>query len=89
MESGGKREVVFTHGTGKKYGISPSSYDRQMKELCANGFIEPVEDEDMAQFAPNKYRFMFGWKNKWCAKVAPHFGEGNAQNPPQNGEGKG
>lgn len=25
MESGGKREVTFTHGSGKKYGIKPSS----------------------------------------------------------------
>lgn len=63
MESGGKREFTFTHGTGKKYGVAPSSYDRYVKELQARKFIERLEDTDIApQYAPGKYRFCFDWK---------------------------
>lgn len=71
MESGGSREVKFTHGNAKKYGISGSSYDRHIKELIDNGFIERVTTEDCLQFAPNVFRFSLSWK----LETAPHFGE--------------
>ena len=84
MESGGKREFVFTHGAGKKYGISGTSYDRRVKELESSGFIERVMDDGLAQWAPCTYRFTLGWKS---VKPAPHSGEGKPKSPPQNGEG--
>lgn len=62
MECGGKREFAFTHGAGKKYGIAPTSYDRHIKELKEQGFIEQVDNPDMAQYAPGSYRFIFDWK---------------------------
>lgn len=71
MESGGSREVEFTHGDAKKYGITRSSYDRHTKELLAAGFIERVETADRLQYAPNVFRFSLSWK----LDTAPHFGE--------------
>ncbi len=62
MECGGKREFVFTHGAGKKYGIASTSYDRYVKELKKRGFIEQVENPDMTQYSPGNYRFIFDWK---------------------------
>lgn len=62
MESGGRREFTFTHGTGKKYGVAPYSYDRYVKELQEKKFIERLEGTDIAQYTPGKYRFCFGWK---------------------------
>lgn len=88
MESGGKGSVEFTHGTGEKYGIPGSSYDRYTKELKAGGFITITGNEDMAQYAPSVYQFTFDWK-RINSKAAPHFGEATPRNPPQNGEGKG
>lgn len=75
MESGENRDFIFTHGAAKKYGVRTSSFDRQVKELKEHGFIELVEDENMSQFAPNKYRFSFAWKGL-SAKSAPPNGEG-------------
>lgn len=86
IEAGGKRDFVFTHSAAKKYGVSPSSYDRFLKELKDGGFIEKVEDENLAQYAPGRYRFVFDWKGI-CSKVAPHSGEGKWKNIPQLGEG--
>ncbi len=62
MEAGGKREFAFSHSAAKKYGIPGSSFDRQIQELKEAGFVEVVPDEDRAQFAPNRFRFCFGWK---------------------------
>lgn len=73
MESGGRRDVVFTHGAGKKYGIASSSFDRYARELCACGFVERIGNPEGAQYAPNVFRFCLEWK---------------AKSPPQNGEGK-
>lgn len=62
MESGGKREFNFTRGIGKKYGFAVSSYERYVKELKTQGFIEQIDNPDMAQYAPGSYRFIFDWK---------------------------
>lgn len=62
MEAGGKREFTFKHSSAKKYGISSTSYDRFLKELKDGKFIEKVEDESLAQYAPGRYRFLLGWK---------------------------
>lgn len=73
MEAGGKSEVKFPHGAGKKYGIAGSSFDRYMKELKDSGFIDEVPDEELSQYGPRTYRFSLAWKS---VKPAPHFGEG-------------
>lgn len=86
LEAGGKRDFVFTHSAAKKYGIAPSSFDRYLRELKDGGFVEKVEDENMAQYAPSRYRFVFDWKGI-RSKVAPHSGEGKWKNIPQLGEG--
>lgn len=75
MESGGKRELIFTHGAGRKYGIKGTSYDRYAKELESKGFIERIEDNNLAQYAPARWRFSFEWKGI-TSKFAPHPGEG-------------
>lgn len=87
MECGGKREFVFTHGAAKKYGVPPSSYDRYVKELKDGGFIERLEDDDLAQYAPGRYRFDFKWKGI-RSDSALHFGDGQSQNFPHFGGGK-
>lgn len=87
MEAGGKRELIFKHSSAKKYGISPSSYDRFLKELKDAGFIEKIEDENLAQYAPGRYRFVFDWKGI-SSKPAPHSGEGAGQNLPHSGEAR-
>lgn len=71
MEAGGKREVAFPHGVAKKYGIAATSFDRHIRELQAQGFVEKVEDGNYWQYAPNVYRFSLTWKTD----SAPHFGE--------------
>ncbi len=64
MESGGKRDVKFTHSQAKKYGISSTSFERAVKELQEKHFIELVRDGSgyRPQYAPNVYRFVFEWK---------------------------
>lgn len=86
IEAGGKRDFAFTHSAARKFGVSPSSYDRFLKELKDGGFIEKVEDENLTQYAPGRYRFSLGWKGI-RSKVAPQNGEGKGQNLPQLGEG--
>ena len=72
MEAGGKRAVAFPHRAAKKYGIAPTSFDRQVLELRKAGFVERVEDGDFAQFAPAVYRFSLVWRTE----SAPQPGEG-------------
>lgn len=62
MESAGKRTFTYTHHAAKKYGIASTSFERYLKELKDGGFIEKVENEDLAQYAPGKYSFSFRWK---------------------------
>ena len=69
MESAGKAQVVFTHGAGRKYGISGSSYDRYIRELIENGYIERVTDEAMLRYRPNEFRFVSAWKQNACPKL--------------------
>lgn len=84
MESGGNRELQFTHGSAKKYGLAKASYDRYVKELKEYEFISAVPDKDLRQYAPGRYRFEFGWKTK----SAPQFEVGQRGNLPQSEEGK-
>lgn len=72
MEAGGKREVIFTHGAARKYGISGTTFDRATKQLIELGFIDKIESEELLQYAPGKYRFSDCWK----LKPAPQNGEG-------------
>ena len=63
MESGGKQSVKLSHGSAKsKYGISPTTYDRAIKQLIAEGYITQVIDEDRSQYATNQFRFANNWK---------------------------
>lgn len=87
VEAGGKREFTFKHSSAKKYGVSSTSYDRFLKELKDGKFIEKVDDESLAQYAPGRYRFVFDWKGI-SSKPAPHSGEGAGQNLPHAGEGR-
>lgn len=86
LEAGGKRTFTFKHSSAKKYGVPPSSYDRFLKELKDGGFIEKIEDENMAQYAPGQYRFVFDWKGV-SSKPAPQIGDGTRLNLPHSGEG--
>ena len=85
MEGGGKSTLSFTHGAAKKYGISPTTYDRTIKELVAKGFLERIENDNLAQLAPNQFRLIIAWRTK----PAPKIGEGSGQNIPHGGEGNG
>lgn len=71
MESGGRPSFKFSHGAAKKYGIASSSFDRAVKSLIETGFITLEQDDDLAQFKANTYRF----SNAWKSSTAPHFGE--------------
>lgn len=62
IESGGKREVIFSRKTAEKYGIPRNSFSRQIKELKDAGFIEVSMEGDLWQFKPSVYRFSFTWK---------------------------
>lgn len=70
-ESGGQREVKFSHGTARKYGVPPTTFDRYTKELKNAGFIALTGGLDYGRFSPNVFRFTLDWKTK----PAPHFGE--------------
>ncbi|MCD7761994.1 MAG: hypothetical protein LUI14_02130 [Lachnospiraceae bacterium] len=59
MESGGKRTVKFPHSAAKKFGISPRSYDRQIKELLDAKFIEPAT---VSKYQGNQFYFSLEWK---------------------------
>lgn len=63
LESGGKQEFKFTHGTAKKYGFAASTYDKYLSELCAAGFVEKIEYPGMAQYAPVTLKFSNRWKS--------------------------
>ena len=71
-ESGGEREVRFSHGAARKYGIPSTSFDRHIKELREKGFITLTGGMDYGRFQANVYRFSLDWKTE----SAPHFGEG-------------
>ena len=71
MEAGGKQEVKFPHGAAKKYGIASTSFDRHIKELQANGFLQKVGAGLYWQYAPSVFSFSTDWK----AKSAPQNGE--------------
>ena len=71
MESGGKPSFKFAHSAAKKYGISPTTVDRAIKELQNTGFIILVPDEDRSQFKTNVFRF----SNDWKSKPSPHRGD--------------
>lgn len=71
LEAGGKQEVAFPHGTAKKYGIPSTTFDRNIKELQSNGFLEKIGPGTYWQYAPSVFRFSTDWK----AKPAPRNGE--------------
>lgn len=60
MESGGKRDFVFTHTTAKKYGIPPRTLDRHIKELADKKFISVSSGKNTR--TANEFEFLFAWK---------------------------
>lgn len=72
MESGGARSFEFPHASAEKYGISKTSFERNTKELIAEGFIILEETPEREKFKKNVYTFSFAWKG---IKTVPHFGE--------------
>lgn len=62
MESGGAQHFTFTHGNGRNYGVSNTSYDRYVRELVEVGLVERVIDENLSRFKPNEFRFISTWK---------------------------
>ena len=63
LESGGKQEIKFTHGTARKFGFSATTFDRYLRELFAAGFLEKVEPPDMERYAPLVLKFSNNWKS--------------------------
>lgn len=63
LEAGGYRDVIFPESAAKKYGFSPSTFRRGLKELEGAKFIERLEDENRSQYAANKFRFLIPWAN--------------------------
>lgn len=60
LESGGRRSFLFPQSAGKKYGISPSSLRRHIRELSDARFIRVCSMKNLRQ--PNRYDFDLGWK---------------------------
>lgn len=71
-ESGGQREVKFSHGAARKYGIASSSFDRYIRELRQAGFITLTGGVEHGRFEANVFSFSLDWKTK----SAPQSGEG-------------
>lgn len=61
MESGGRRDFRFPLTSAKKYGISSSSFRRQVDELVKAHFVQIVEKGRNTR-TPNGYSFVFEWK---------------------------
>ena len=62
LECGGRRSFEFPHGSAKKYGIAPRSFDRYSAELVAVGFLSVSSGKNTR--TPNIFCFEFGWKQK-------------------------
>jgi len=60
MESGGKRQFIFPQSAAKKYGITPSSLRRHVKELETAGFLTVHSLQNLR--LPNEYEFSHRWK---------------------------
>ena len=60
MESGGKRQFIFPQSAAKKYGITPSSLRRHVKELEQAGFLAVLSLQNLR--LPNEYEFSLRWK---------------------------
>jgi len=60
MESGGKRQFIFPQSAAKKYGITPSSLRRHVKELEEGGFLVVHSMQNLR--IPNEYEFSLCWK---------------------------
>ena len=60
MESGGRRQFIFPQSAAKKYGITPSSLRRHVKELEDAGFLIVHSLQNLR--LPNEYEFSLRWK---------------------------
>jgi len=60
MESGGKRQFIFPQSAAKKYGITPSSLRRHVKELEEAGLLKVYSMQTLR--LPNEYEFSLRWK---------------------------
>lgn len=62
MESGGKPFAKLSRGNAKKYGFSPATYSRAVKQLIQAGFVKIAEDT--GRYESNKFQFINDWKSK-------------------------
>ena len=60
MEAGGRNDFQFPQSAAIKYGISPASFWRYVKELEKRHFITVTSYKNLRQ--PNDYRFCLDWK---------------------------
>ena len=69
MESGGRRQFIFPQSAAKKYGITPSSLRRHVKELEEAGFLKVCSLQNLRQ--PNEYEFSLRWKEPSRTAILP------------------
>ncbi len=62
MESGGKPFAKLSRGNAKKYGFSPATYSRAVKQLIQAGFVKIAEDT--GRYETNRFEFTNDWKSK-------------------------
>lgn len=61
MESGGKPFVTLSRKSAqRKYGVSPSTYSRAIKQLIEKKFVKL--DENIGRYESNKFWFINDWK---------------------------
>lgn len=68
MEAGGRRNFTFPQTAAKKYGISPRSMRRYIKELVDAGFID-METSGRWTRESNHYLFSMRWR---CQQSPPN-----------------
>ena len=63
MEAKGNRNFQMTESRAVKYGITPSSLRRHLKELKDSGFIQITRSGKNTRTA-NDYQFCMDWRNE-------------------------
>ena len=83
MEAGKVSNVLFPRGAGKKYGISATSFDRQIRELQEKGFLTRIESPSLGRCDPGRYKFIQDWQD---ILIPPKRGDQTPKLPPNWGE---
>lgn len=61
-ESGGQRRFKLSHGKGRRYGFSDTTFDRYVYELEAGGFIKRIPPPGGEQYVTAEFEFSLAWK---------------------------